>query len=82
MKKSKFSIVSCSESENAWIDAKIDEFNRKEFSFTGNQLEIPINYIIKEKNLIIAGIKSCFSSFCAKEKRHTSPQQYGIKHDG
>ncbi len=26
----------------------------------GNQLEIPINCIVKEENLIVAGIKSCF----------------------
>lgn len=60
MKSLEFSIVSSSEAEDAWVDAKIDEFNRKELSFDGRQLETPMNYVAKEKNLVIAGIKSCF----------------------
>lgn len=60
MKNHEFSIVSSSETESAWVDAKIDEFNRKEFSFTGKQLETPMNYVVKEQNLVVAGIKSCF----------------------
>lgn len=60
MKNHEFSIASCSEAESAWVDAKIDEFNRKELSFTGKQLETSMNYVVKEQNLIVAGIKSCF----------------------
>lgn len=58
--KQEFSIYQCSEEENAWIDSKIDEFYKQLFSFTDKQLEIPINYVIKDKNMIVAGIKSCF----------------------
>lgn len=60
MENPEFSIVASSEAENAWVDAKIDEFNRKDLSFTGKQLEIPMNYVVKEQNLVVAGIKSCF----------------------
>lgn len=60
MKNPEFSIISSSEADNAWVDAKIDDFNRKELSFTGKQLETPINYVVKEQNLVVAGIKSCF----------------------
>ncbi len=60
MENPEFSIVSSSEAEDNWVDAKIDEFNRKDLSFTGKQLEIPMNYVVKEQNLVVAGIKSCF----------------------
>ncbi len=60
MKNHEFSIVSSSVAENAWVDAKINEFNRKDLSFTGKQLETPMNYVVKEQNLVVAGIKSCF----------------------
>lgn len=55
-----FSLCQSTEEENIWIDSKMDEFNRQLFSFTSKQLEIPINFIIKDKNMIVAGIKSCF----------------------
>lgn len=58
--KEEFLISLSSEEENAWVDSKIDEFNRTQLAFTGKQLEIPINYVIKDKNVIVAGIKSCF----------------------
>ncbi len=43
-----------------WIDSKIDAFNRNQLSFTGKHLEISMNYVIKDENVTIAGIKSCF----------------------
>lgn len=58
--KDEFLISRSSEEEIACIDSKIDEFNRQQFSFTGKPLEIPINYVIRDKNVIVAGIKSCF----------------------
>lgn len=60
MKDHKFTFASSTEPENAWIDGKIDEFNRSQFSFTGEHLEHPMNYVIKDGNVVLAGIKSCF----------------------
>ncbi len=60
MKDHPFSIITSSEAEDAWIDVKIDEFNRKYLSYTGEQLEIPINFVLKKGNIVLAGIKSCF----------------------
>lgn len=58
--KQEFLLCQSEEEENAWIDSKIDEFYKQLFSFPGKQLEIPINYVIKDNNMIVAGIKSCF----------------------
>lgn len=51
-------MASSSEAENAWLDAKIEEFNKE--AFNGKQLETPLDYTVKDQNVIIAGIKSCF----------------------
>lgn len=58
MKDHEFS--NSTEEENTWLDSRIEEFNRNILSFTGKQLEIPMNYVIKSEGEIIAGIKSCF----------------------
>lgn len=49
------------EEENAWVDASINAFNWKGCNFQGTNLEIAVNYVLKDENSkIIAGINSCF----------------------
>ena len=55
-----FSISQGTLEDTTWIDTKIDEFNIGKLSFTGKKLEIPLNYVVKDNNKIIAGIKCCF----------------------
>lgn len=60
MKDQDFSVNFSTEEENTWLDSKIEEFYVKKLSFSGKQLEIPMNYVIKKGNIVIAGLKSCF----------------------
>jgi N-acetylglutamate synthase-like GNAT family acetyltransferase len=60
MKDPERKISSCSKEEENWIDTQIEAFNRSQFAFTHEHLETPMNYVIKEGNKFIAGIKSCF----------------------
>lgn len=57
---SAWEIVRSTEEGDRWIESQMEEFNRNELSFTGKQLEVPINYMIKVENKVVAGIKSCF----------------------
>lgn len=47
------------EKENDWLYDQLNEFNKNKISFKGQHLEIAKNYVIKDDNKIIAGIKSC-----------------------
>lgn len=42
------------------VHNKSDDSNKRQFSFTGKHHEIAKNYVIKDDNVIIAGITSCF----------------------
>lgn len=48
------------EEENAWVDAQINAFNWRGCNFQGTNLEIYLNYVIKDGDAVIAGINSCF----------------------
>lgn len=55
-----WSVCASSEIEDHWIESQIEEFNRKQLSYQDRPIEVPKNYVVKEDNEIIAGIKSCF----------------------
>lgn len=56
-----FMILPSTDEENAWVDDSINAFNWKGCNFQGTNLEVALNYIIKDDNgNIIAGINSCF----------------------
>lgn len=60
MKTQEYSITSSTEKDKHWIEDKIDDFNRKQLSFTGKTLETPLNFVIKDGSTLIGGITSCF----------------------
>lgn len=55
-----WNITSSTETDLAWLDKHMEDFNRKALGFTGKHLEVVKNYVIKEGEQVIAGIKSCF----------------------
>lgn len=54
-----WAISAATPKETETIGKKIDEFNKKHFAYKGDLYEIPNNYIIKDRDEIIAGINSC-----------------------
>lgn len=54
-----WNVLESTKEEIDWVENQIDQFNRHQISFTGKS-EIFLNYTIKDKDTIIAGINSCF----------------------
>lgn len=53
-------IISSTQEESAWVTNQIDDFNALQTKTERENLEIPLNYVIKEEGMIIAGINACF----------------------
>ena len=58
MRPISYNITSATQAEAELVDQKIVEFNRSQVPFTQEQTPVSKNYVIKDKEAIIAGITS------------------------